>query len=96
MQRRIQKAMPAARDAVETLPGYRRVRWAWPVFATEAEDYRDFYADRTDEHAPGTGGKRRKAWIRHRLAEIALLEHHQRVSAGRDIDCGRPKMLHIG
>jgi hypothetical protein len=64
--------------------------------ATEAKDYRDFCADRTDEHAPRTGSERRKAWIRHHLAKIALLEHHQRVSDGRYIDRGRPEMLHIG
>lgn len=72
------------------------IELAWPAFAIEAEDYRDFCAYRADEHPPGDGGEQRQAWIRDRLAEIALLEHHQRVSDGRYIDRGRPEMFHIG
>ena len=72
------------------------IELAWPAFATEADDYRDFCAFRTDERPEGDGDEQRAAWMRHRLAEIALFEHHQRVNDSRYIDRGRPEMFHIG
>lgn len=45
---------------------------------------------------PGDGDEQRKAWIRDRLAEIALLEHHARVGDGRYIDRGRPEPFRVG
>ena len=53
---------------------------AWPAFAAEAEDYRDFCAYRDEAHPAGTGGEQRAAWIRDRLAEAALWQHHLRVN----------------
>jgi hypothetical protein len=53
---------------------------AWPAFAAEAEDYRDFCAYRAENAPPGTGPEQRAAWIRDRLAEISLWQHHLRVN----------------
>lgn len=53
---------------------------AWPAFAAEAEDYRDFCAYRNENAPPGTGPQQRAAWIRDRLAEIALWQHNLRVN----------------
>ena len=53
---------------------------AWPAFAAEAEDYRDFCAYRNESRPAGTGGEQRAAWIRDRLAEAALWQHHLRVN----------------
>ena len=53
---------------------------AWPAFAAEAEDYRDFCAYRSENAPPGTGPEQRAAWIRDRLAEIGLWQHHLRVN----------------
>lgn len=53
---------------------------AWPAFASEAEDYRDFCAYRDESHPAGTGGEQRAAWIRDRLAEAALWQHNLRVN----------------
>ena len=54
---------------------------AWPAFAAEAEDYRDFCAYRTETQPAGTGDEQRAAWIRDRLAEIAIWQHNMRVNA---------------
>jgi uncharacterized membrane protein YkvA (DUF1232 family) len=53
---------------------------AWPAFAAEAEDYRDFCAYRDEAQPCGNGGEQRAAWIRDRLAEAALWQHHLRVN----------------
>ncbi len=53
---------------------------SWPAFAVEAEDYRDFCAYREEVRPAGTAGERRAAWIRDRLAEAALWQHHLRVN----------------
>lgn len=53
---------------------------AWPAFAAEAEDYRDFCAYRSENAPPGTGPEQRAAWIRDRLAEIGLWQHNLRVN----------------
>ena len=54
---------------------------AWPAFASEAEDYRDFCAYRSETAVAGTGDQQRAAWIRDRLAEIQLWQHNMRVNA---------------
>ena len=54
---------------------------AWPAFASEVEDYRDFCAYRTEHDPAGTGDQQRAAWIRDRLAEIQLWQHNMRVNA---------------
>lgn len=54
---------------------------AWPAFAAEAEDYRDFCAYCAESRPDGDGGARRAAWVRDRLAEAALWQHHLRVNA---------------
>lgn len=53
---------------------------AWPAFEAEAEEYVDFCAYRQDEHPDGDAADRRAAWLRDRLAELALLQHHARVN----------------
>lgn len=64
---------------------------AWPVFAAEAEDYRDFCAYRNEVQPCGSGGERRAAWIRDRLAEAALWQHHVRVNEGHYSWRGHPE-----
>jgi uncharacterized membrane protein YkvA (DUF1232 family) len=64
---------------------------AWPVFAAEAEDYRDFCAYRNEAQPCGSGGERRAAWIRDRLAEAALWQHHVRVNEGHYSWRGHPE-----
>ena len=64
---------------------------AWPVFAAEAEDYRDFCAYRNEAQPRGNGGERRAAWIRDRLAEAALWQHHVRVNEGHYSWRGHPE-----
>lgn len=56
---------------------------AWPAFATEAEEYRDFCNYRDDRHPTGSGSEQRAAWVRDRLAEIALWRHRGEVRDGR-------------
>ena len=56
---------------------------AWPAFATEAEEYRDFCRYREDRHPTGSGSEQRAAWVRDRLAEIALWRHRGEVRDGR-------------
>lgn len=53
---------------------------AWPAFEAEAEEYRDFCHYRIDEHPGGDGAHQRAAWLRDRLAELALLQHNARVN----------------
>jgi len=56
------------------------IELAWPAFSAEADEYRDFCAWR-DAERPGTAGDlQRAAWVRDRLAEIALLRHQFRIN----------------
>ena len=66
------------------------IELAWPAFATEAEDYRDFSEYRATEHPGGSGSAQRAAWIRDCLAEIALWQHHLRVNGSHYADRGQP------
>lgn len=66
------------------------IELAWPAFATEAEEYRDFCAYRDDEHSDGGSEQQRAAWVRDRVAEIALWRHHWRVSEGHYVASGEP------
>lgn len=63
---------------------------AWPAFASEAEDYRDFAEYRRAEQPRGKGSELRSAWIRDRLAEIALWRHHLRVNDSHYVYRGHP------
>ena len=51
------------------------IELAWPAFADEAEDYRDFIAYRDVNHPDGAADERRAAWVRERLDEVALWQH---------------------
>lgn len=51
------------------------IELAWPAFADEVDDYHDFCAYRQIEHPVGGGAERRTAWVRDRLAELALWQH---------------------
>lgn len=55
------------------------IELAWPAFAEEAEDYRDFCAYREVSHPDGNGAELRAAWVRERLDEIALLQQRVRI-----------------
>lgn len=66
------------------------IELAWPAFVSEAEDYRDFSEYRRTEHPHGSGSEQRAAWIRHRLAEIALWQHHLRVNHSHYVHSGHP------
>ena len=67
------------------------IELAWPAFAGEAEEYRDFSAYRTEEHPTGSGDEQRAAWIRDRLAEIALWRHKLRVNDSHYVHRGHPE-----
>ena len=66
---------------------------AWPAFATEAEEYRDFCSFRDDSHPTGTGDEQRAAWVRDRLGEIALWRHRLEVRGGHYPPSGQPPAL---
>ena len=51
------------------------IELAWPAFAEEAEDYRDFTAYRYAHHPAGRADERRAAWVRERLDDVALWQH---------------------
>lgn len=73
------------------------IELAWPAFADEAEDYLDFCEYRTAEHPGGDGASRRQAWVRDRLAQIALWQHHLRVNDSHYASSGSPRELfHVG
>ncbi|KRD30524.1 hypothetical protein ASE35_17565 [Lysobacter sp. Root916] len=55
------------------------IELAWPAFAEEAEDYRDFCAYRELRHPHANGAELRASWVRERLDEIALLQQRVRV-----------------
>ena len=70
---------------------------AWPAFASEVEDYRDFCAYRTEHQPAGEGSEQRAAWIRDRLAEIALWQHNMRVNASHYSYTGHAENpFHVG
>lgn len=69
------------------------IELAWPAFAEEAEEYRDFCAYREDSHPLGSGDEQRSAWVRDRLAEIALWQHRLRVNDSHYIHRGHPEEL---
>ncbi|MGH8085005.1 MAG: hypothetical protein ACREPV_06995 [Lysobacter sp.] len=66
------------------------IELAWPAFADEATEYRDFCAYRNDEHPGGSGEAQRSAWVRDRVAEIALWQHHLRVNGSHYAHSGDP------
>lgn len=67
------------------------IELAWPAFAAEAEDFRDFCAYRRIEHPPGDAAQQRAAWVRDRLAELALLQHQARVSDSHYVNGRTPE-----
>lgn len=69
------------------------IELAWPAFAEEAEEYRDFSAYRSDEHPVGSGDEQRAAWLQDRLAQIGLLQHQLRVSDSHYVHRGHPEEL---
>jgi hypothetical protein len=56
------------------------IELAWPAFAEEADEFRDFCNYRNVEHPPGTPTEQREAWLRDRLAELELLRHKSQFS----------------
>ena len=66
---------------------------AWPAFATEAEEYRDFCNYRDEQHPTGSGDEQRVAWVRDRVAEIALWRHELRAVDDHYAQSGRPGPL---
>lgn len=57
------------------------VELAWPAFAGETQDYRDFCRFRTAERPRGTPQERRLAWEAACLAEASLLQQRRLVRA---------------
>ncbi|QSX76325.1 hypothetical protein HIV01_007550 [Lysobacter arenosi] len=51
------------------------IELAWPAFADDVEDYRDYCEYRRIEHPAGPPPARRAAWVRDRLDELALWQH---------------------
>lgn len=66
------------------------IELAWPAFADEADEYSDFCSYRDDQHPVGSGDSQRSAWIRDRVAEIALWQHHLRVNDSYYAHSGDP------
>lgn len=66
------------------------IELAWPAFSNEADEYRDFCAYRDDQHPGGSGEAQRSAWVRDRVAEIALWQHHLRVNDSTYARSGEP------
>jgi uncharacterized membrane protein YkvA (DUF1232 family) len=81
--------IPDHEPVLGTLDDVVLIEFAWPAFVDEADEYRDFCAYRDESHPVGDGAAQRGAWIRDRLAEIALWRHHARVNASRYAQ-GRP------
>lgn len=67
------------------------IELAWPAFSSEVDEYRDFCTYRNDAHPVGNGEDRRSAWIRDRMAERALWQHHLRVHESHYIHRGHPE-----
>lgn len=67
------------------------IELAWPAFAEEADEYRDFCNYRTSEQPAGTPEQQREAWLRDRLAEIELLRRNIRVSDEHFADARSPE-----
>jgi hypothetical protein len=67
------------------------IELAWPAFADEVEEYADFCDYRTREHPEGGAQARRAAWVRDRLAELALLRHEAAIADSHFIQRGRAK-----
>ncbi|GAB3090933.1 hypothetical protein GCM10027159_04320 [Lysobacter terrae] len=55
------------------------IELAWPAFAEEANEYRDFCQYRRSEHPAGTPEEQRNAWLRDRLAELELMRQNTRM-----------------
>ncbi|HEU4774858.1 MAG TPA: hypothetical protein VFS82_10135 [Lysobacter sp.] len=66
------------------------IELAWPAFATEADEYRDFCAYRNDEHPDENGDRQRASWVRDRAAEVALWRHHLQVDRSHYAESGEP------
>jgi hypothetical protein len=62
----------------------------WPALATEVDEYEDFCRYRDSEHPAGSGAEQRAAWIRERLAALALVQHQHRVSGSHYAIAGLP------
>ncbi|QSX77237.1 YkvA family protein [Agrilutibacter solisilvae] len=56
------------------------IELAWPAFAAEADEYRDFCNYRNTEHPAGSPTQQREAWLRDRLAELELLRLNTRIA----------------
>lgn len=78
--------IPNATPVLGLLDDVLLLELAWPVFEQEVEEYRDFCDYRHDEHPTGDAAVQRAAWLRDRLAELALLRHHARVSDSHYIE----------
>ena len=62
------------------------IELAWPAFAEESEDYRDFCDYRDHEHPGGDAARKRATWLRDRLDELALWQHRVRVHEMHYVD----------
>jgi uncharacterized membrane protein YkvA (DUF1232 family) len=71
------------------------IELAWPAFAAEADEYRDFCNYRQTEHPAGTPDEQREAWLRDRLAEIELLRRNTRIIDEHFTDDRAPDDLRI-
>lgn len=71
------------------------IELAWPAFAEEADEYRDFCNYRQTERPSGTPDEQREAWLRDRLAEIELLRRDTRIIDEHFTDDRAPDDLRI-
>jgi uncharacterized membrane protein YkvA (DUF1232 family) len=56
------------------------IELAWPAFAEEADEYRDFCDYRSSERPAGSPEEQRQAWLRDRLAELELMRRNSRMA----------------
>lgn len=82
--------IPDGTDLLGKLDDVLLFELAWPAFEDEAEEYIDFCAYRHDEHPDGDAAHQRAAWLRDRLAELALLQHNARVNDSHYADGRMP------
>jgi uncharacterized membrane protein YkvA (DUF1232 family) len=82
--------IPDATPVIGLLDDVLLLELAWPAFEAEAEEYRDFCDYRAAEHPQGEADAQRAAWMRDRLAELALLRHNARVHDGHYVDTRTP------
>ncbi len=73
------------------------IELAWPVFAWEVENYRDFCEYRHEHRLHGVTEEHRRAWLHERLLECALWQHQHDARMRHYADVSVPeRMFRVG